>query len=101
MVSGQLALHKYATGRQARVITAMTLFKQHLFKWVTGSPEGHTHHCLSCGLDVVQVQSNACWRSLPYAALPLDPHLTTLAGSRRRWSDDCGGQQVQVVGVPG
>ncbi len=40
MVSGQLALHKYATGRQARVITAMTLFKQHLFKWVTVGWEG-------------------------------------------------------------
>jgi 20S proteasome subunit beta 2 len=32
MVSGQIALHRYGTGRQARVITAMTMFKQHLFK---------------------------------------------------------------------
>lgn len=33
MVSGQLALHRYGTGRDARCITAMTMFKQHLFKY--------------------------------------------------------------------
>jgi 20S proteasome subunit beta 2 len=32
MVSSNLELHKYATGRQARVVTAMTLLKSHLFR---------------------------------------------------------------------
>jgi 20S proteasome subunit beta 2 len=34
MVSSQLELHRYATGRQSRIITAMTLLKSHLFKYV-------------------------------------------------------------------
>ncbi len=32
MISSQLELHRYATGRQSRIITAMTLLKSHLFK---------------------------------------------------------------------
>ena len=32
MVSAQLELHRYATGRQSRLITSVTLLKQHLFK---------------------------------------------------------------------
>eukprot|EP00252_Welwitschia_mirabilis_P013254 TRINITY_DN29213_c0_g1_i1.p1 TRINITY_DN29213_c0_g1~~TRINITY_DN29213_c0_g1_i1.p1 ORF type:complete len:273 (-),score=47.60 TRINITY_DN29213_c0_g1_i1:187-1005(-) len=33
MVSSQLELHRYATGRESRVITALTLLKSHLFKY--------------------------------------------------------------------
>lgn len=33
MVSSQLVLHRFATGRDSRVITAMTLLKSHLFKY--------------------------------------------------------------------
>jgi hypothetical protein len=33
MVSSQLQLHRYATGRESRVVTALTLLKSHLFKW--------------------------------------------------------------------
>uniref|UniRef100_A0A2P2LP89 Proteasome subunit beta type n=1 Tax=Rhizophora mucronata TaxID=61149 RepID=A0A2P2LP89_RHIMU len=32
MVSSQLQLHRYHTGRESRVITALTLLKKHLFK---------------------------------------------------------------------
>jgi 20S proteasome subunit beta 2 len=32
MVSSQLQLHRYATGRESRVVTALTLLKSHLFK---------------------------------------------------------------------
>jgi 20S proteasome subunit beta 2 len=32
MIASALELHRYATGRQSRVITAMTMLKQHLFK---------------------------------------------------------------------
>eukprot|EP00246_Nothoceros_aenigmaticus_P007175 TRINITY_DN20837_c0_g1_i1.p1 TRINITY_DN20837_c0_g1~~TRINITY_DN20837_c0_g1_i1.p1 ORF type:complete len:273 (-),score=29.53 TRINITY_DN20837_c0_g1_i1:150-968(-) len=31
MISSQLELHRYATGRQSRVVTALTLLKSHLF----------------------------------------------------------------------
>lgn len=34
MVSSQLQLHRYHTGRESRVITALTLLKKHLFKLV-------------------------------------------------------------------
>lgn len=33
MISSQLELHRYATGRQSRVNSAMTLLKSHLFKY--------------------------------------------------------------------
>ena len=32
MVSSSLELHRYATGRSSRVVTALTLLKSHLFK---------------------------------------------------------------------
>lgn len=44
MVSSQLKLHQYATGRQSRVITALTLLKQHLFKY-----QGHISAALVLG----------------------------------------------------
>jgi 20S proteasome subunit beta 2 len=31
MVSSQLELHRYATGRESRVVTALTMLKSHLF----------------------------------------------------------------------
>ncbi|KAK9119902.1 hypothetical protein Scep_017995 [Stephania cephalantha] len=33
MVSSQLQLHRYATGRESRVVTALTLLKSHLFSY--------------------------------------------------------------------
>jgi hypothetical protein len=44
MVASHLKLHKYATGRQAKVITALTLLKQHLFKY-----QGHISAALVLG----------------------------------------------------
>lgn len=34
MISSNLELHRYATGRESRVVTAMTMLKSHLFRWV-------------------------------------------------------------------
>lgn len=34
LISSQLELHRLSTGRQARVVTAMTMLKQMLFKYV-------------------------------------------------------------------
>lgn len=33
MVAAQLELHRYATGRKSRLITSLTMLKQHLFKY--------------------------------------------------------------------
>ena len=41
MVSSSLELHRYATDRQTRVVTALTMLKTHLFKWV---PSAIAHH---------------------------------------------------------
>lgn len=32
MISSNLELHRYATGRDSRVVTAMTMLKSHLFR---------------------------------------------------------------------
>ncbi len=34
MVSSQLELHRYATGRESRVVTALTMLKSHLFGYI-------------------------------------------------------------------
>ena len=44
MVASHLKLHKYATGRDSKVITALTLLKQHLFKY-----QGHISAALVLG----------------------------------------------------
>ncbi len=44
MVSAQLELHRYATGRKARVITSLTMLKQHLFQY-----QGHVSAALVLG----------------------------------------------------
>lgn len=44
MVSSQLDLHRYATGRSSRVVTALTLLKSHLFRY-----QGHVSAALVLG----------------------------------------------------
>ncbi|ORX70095.1 proteasome subunit beta type-7 [Linderina pennispora] len=44
MISSQLALHSLSTGREARVVTAMTMLKQYLFKY-----QGHIGAALVLG----------------------------------------------------
>ncbi|KAM7268090.1 hypothetical protein ACFE04_010256 [Oxalis oulophora] len=44
MVSSQLQLHRYHTGRESRVVTAMTLLKKHLFNY-----QGHVSAALVLG----------------------------------------------------
>lgn len=42
MISSSLDLHRYATGRESRVVTAMTMLKSHLFR------QGSVPFMLSC-----------------------------------------------------
>ncbi|KAE9604904.1 hypothetical protein Lal_00036784 [Lupinus albus] len=44
MVSSQLQLHRYHTGRESRVVTALTLLKRHLFNY-----QGHVSAALVLG----------------------------------------------------
>ncbi|WCJ38594.1 Proteasome subunit beta type-7 [Euphorbia peplus] len=44
MVSSQLQLHRYHTGRESRVVTALTLLKSHLFNY-----QGHVQAALVLG----------------------------------------------------
>ncbi|KAL6838762.1 hypothetical protein ACP4OV_031476 [Aristida adscensionis] len=44
MVSSQLHIHRYATGRESRVVTALTLLKSHLFRY-----QGHVSAALVLG----------------------------------------------------
>ncbi|KAK1293262.1 Proteasome subunit beta type-7-A [Acorus calamus] len=44
MISSQLLLHRYATGRESRVVTALTLLKTHLFGY-----QGHVSAALVLG----------------------------------------------------
>ncbi|KAL3720317.1 proteasome subunit beta type-7-B [Eucalyptus grandis] len=44
MVSSQLQLHRYHTGRESRVVTALTLLKRHLFNY-----QGHVQAALVLG----------------------------------------------------
>ena len=70
MVSSQLELHRYATGRQSRIITALTLLKTHLFQY-----QGHVSAALVLGgVDfkgphLFTVYPHGSTDSLPYATM--------------------------------
>ena len=44
MISSNLDLHRYATGRESRVVTALTLLKSHLLQY-----QGHVSAALVLG----------------------------------------------------
>ncbi|OEL31901.1 Proteasome subunit beta type-7-B [Dichanthelium oligosanthes] len=70
MVSSQLQLHRYATGRESRVVTALTLLKSHLFKY-----QGHVSAALVLGgVDVTgphlhTVYPHGSTDTLPFATM--------------------------------
>lgn len=70
MVSSQLALHQAQTGRQPRVVTAMTMLKSHLFRY-----QGHVSAALVLGgVDLrgphlITVYPHGSTDALPYATM--------------------------------
>lgn len=70
MVSAALELHRYGTGRQSRVVTAMTMLKSHLFKY-----QGHVSAALVLGgVDLngphlFTVYPHGSTDSLPFATM--------------------------------
>ncbi|KAL5983079.1 Bifunctional protein GlmU [Asimina triloba] len=86
MVSSQLQLHRYATGRESRVITALTLLKSHLFRisdtkdeadnvYLLGSYQGHVSAALVLGgVDVTgphlhTIYPHGSTDTLPFATM--------------------------------
>ncbi|KAH0679147.1 hypothetical protein KY284_020232 [Solanum tuberosum] len=70
MVSSQLKLHRYHTGRESRVVTALTLLKSHLFSY-----QGHVSAALVLGgVDVSgphlhTIYPHGSTDTLPYATM--------------------------------
>ncbi|KAJ2722228.1 proteasome core particle subunit beta 2 [Coemansia sp. Benny D115] len=85
MVSSQIALHSLNTGREARVGTAMTMLKQHLFKY-----QGHIGAALVLGgVDVVgphlfTVYPHGSTDKLPYVTMG-SGSLAAMAMFESRW----------------
>ncbi|KAJ6848521.1 proteasome subunit beta type isoform X1 [Iris pallida] len=70
MISSQLHLHRYATGRESRVVTALTLLKTHLFSY-----QGHVSAALVLGgVDVTgphlhTIYPHGSTDTLPFATM--------------------------------
>jgi len=74
LVSSQLKLHKLATGRDSRVVTAMTLLKRMLFRY-----QGHVSAALVLGgVDVTGGHLYSVW---PHGSTDKLPYVTMGSGS--------------------
>jgi len=74
MIASQLELHRYATGRKARVITAMTLLKSHLFRY-----QGHVSAALVLG--GVDLNGPHLFTIYPHGSTDALPYATMGSGS--------------------
>lgn len=98
MVSSQLALHQAQTGRQPRVVTAMTMLKSHLFRY-----QGHVSAALVLGgVDLrgphlITVYPHGSTDSLPYATMG-SGSLNAMAVFESRYRDGMGrGEAMALV----
>lgn len=74
MVSSGLELHRLSTGRQSRIITAMTMLKSHLFKY-----QGHVSAALVLG--GVDFQGPHLFTIYPHGSTDSLPYCTMGSGS--------------------
>jgi 20S proteasome subunit beta 2 len=73
-VSSQLELHRFATGRESRVVTALTLLKQYLFKY-----QGHVSAALVLGgVDITGPHLHTVY---PHGSTDSLPFVTMGSGS--------------------
>lgn len=88
MVSSQLELHSLSMNRQPRVVTAMTLLKQHLFKH-----QGHIGAYLivggvdPTGPNLMSIHAHGSTDKLPYTCLG-SGSLNAMAVFETRWRPD-------------
>ncbi|KXN74644.1 proteasome-domain-containing protein [Conidiobolus coronatus NRRL 28638] len=74
LISSQLELHRLNTGREPRVVTAMTLLKQHLFKY-----QGHIGAALILG--GIDVNGPQLFTIYPHGSTDKLPYVTMGSGS--------------------
>jgi len=74
LISSKLALHRYATGKQSRVDTAMTMFKRMLWRY-----QGHVSAALVLG--GVDVNGPALFTIYPHGSTDRLPFVTMGSGS--------------------
>lgn len=74
MVAAALELHRYGTGRQSRIITSLTMLKQHLFKY-----QGHVSAALVLG--GVDLNGPHLYTVFPHGSTDSLPFATMGSGS--------------------
>eukprot|EP00270_Netrium_digitus_P011227 TRINITY_DN355_c0_g1_i3.p1 TRINITY_DN355_c0_g1~~TRINITY_DN355_c0_g1_i3.p1 ORF type:complete len:281 (-),score=67.94 TRINITY_DN355_c0_g1_i3:179-1021(-) len=74
MVNSQLELHRFATGRSSRVVTAVTMLKQHLFSY-----QGHISAALVLG--GVDITGPSIYTIFPHGSTDRLPYATMGSGS--------------------
>jgi len=74
LISSQLELHRLSTGRQSRVVTAMTLLKRMLFKY-----QGHVSAALVLG--GVDINGPSLYTIWPHGSTDKLPYVTMGSGS--------------------
>lgn len=97
MVAAALELHKYGTGRQSRVITALTMLKQHLFRY-----QGHVSAALVLGgVDIngphlFTVYPHGSTDSLPFATMG-SGSLNAMAVFEAEFKDDMTKEEAMAL----
>jgi len=97
LISSKLALHRYSTGRQTRVVTAMTLLKRMLFKY-----QGHVSAALVLG--GVDLDGSHLFTIYPHGSTDKLPFVTMGSGSlaamaifEERFKDDMTEEEAKAL----
>jgi 20S proteasome subunit beta 2 len=94
MIASDLELHRLSTGRQSRVVTAMTMLKQYLFKY-----QGHIGAALvlggyDCnGPQLFTIYPHGSTDKLPYVTMG-SGSLAAMAVFEAKWRRDMGRQEA-------
>ncbi|KAJ3350817.1 proteasome core particle subunit beta 2 [Allomyces javanicus] len=98
LISSQIELHSLSTGREARVVTAMTMLKQHLFRY-----QGHVGAALILGgvdfhgPQLFTIHPHGSTDKLPYVTMG-SGSLAAMAVMEAKWQPDMDRQQaIDVV----
>lgn len=89
LISSNLELHSLSTGRQPRVVTVMTMLKQHLFRY-----QGHIGAYLvvagvdPTGVGLFTVHAHGSTDKLPYVTMG-SGSLAAMAVFETSWKKDC------------
>jgi 20S proteasome subunit beta 2 len=97
LISSKLALHRYSTGRQTRVATAMTMLKRMLFRY-----QGHVSAALVLG--GVDLEGSHLYTIYPHGSTDKLPFVTMGSGSlaamavfEERFKDDMTEEEAKLL----